>query len=224
MANVFETRRSIPCPSPTDKAVLDPGEEIIPVKVQEAVRDLVPDGQAACDIAADVQASSLPTPVPLHAAVVPSLDEQNPNVSAQSDLAHHLHVEAGQQQQLDDIHQVVFPPETLVKKRSEESMVKQEKDRCAVAERRRALVKAVLFLCMWKKVLAKQLQLYTLETPAGSLSGNISATSKCLNDSSRAYMFKLGVVSSLATSLDVARALLASVSVFPAWPPGVFEL
>ena len=85
---------------------------------------------------------------------------------------------------------------------------------------------AAFSLCTWKEILAKQLLLHRLKTPVrGSSSVDINITSsKCLNDSSRAYSLKLGVASSLATALEIVGTSAIKCSVFPAWPPGVYEL
>ena len=65
---------------------------------------------------------------------------------------------------------------------------------------------------------------HSCETQVGYSSVEISNTGKCLNDSSRAYTLKLGVASSLASALERSSASAVKCSVFPAWPPGVYEL
>ena len=65
LAKVSEARRNIFCPSPTDRAVLDPREEVLHALAKEVSSVSVPDWQAA---------------------VIPSPDEQNSSVSVQPDL------------------------------------------------------------------------------------------------------------------------------------------
>ena len=83
---------------------------------------------------------------------------------------------------------------------------------------KKILVRAAWILSTWKKFLAKQLLSYNFATQVGCSSVKISNTAKCLNDSSRACTLKLGVASSLATTLGISSASPIKCSLFPAWP------
>ena len=72
---------------------------------------------------------------------------------------------------------------------------------------------AAFSLCTCKEIMAKQLLLHRLKAPiGGSRSVDIHITSsKCLNDTSRAYNLKLGAASSLATALEMVSTSALSV-------------
>ena len=86
-------------------------------------------------------------------------------------------------------------------------------------KRSKELVKASKVLYLWKAFLAHQMFTLTLVGVALPYNVDGNRTSRCLNDTSRACFLNLAV----ASSLESACAFV-SVSVFPAGPPGVYEL
>ena len=111
----------------------------------------------------------------------------------------------------------------LVKKeRFDMDIGKMKRDKFSVTGERKELVITAHAKCLWKKFLAKQLLVYNF-TSLGGPSVDSRVASKCLNDTIRAHSLKLALAS-LVTFKTASAFVTASVSVFPAWPPGVYEL
>ena len=174
----------------------------------------------------DLHVESVPA-LELQVDSVPSPDDQVVNIPVQL-IAEHVHgkgdpghsVESQpslhrSQPQDEDLHQTAGMGQSALSKT-------QVNEKYPVIEKRRVILKASRVLCMWKKTLAKHLLLYSLDTLAGASSVNISTTTKCLNDSNRAKAQKLVVASSVLPF--AGDSVIISVSVFPAWPPEMYEL
>ena len=192
----------------------------------------------------DEQATIVPAPED-HGGSVPVLDgqatgviapdEQDNSFPAVSEHPDHLSgIGCVHKDQLVRSH-VAISAETIVKDltslqilklrihTSKEGLDKEIIKKYPVKQERAELVGTAMSMYMLKIFLANQLLLFSWDTLVGSSSVNISSTSKCLNDSSRAGFLKLAVASSLVTSKSASVFATAGDSVFPARPPGLYE-